>query len=78
MSYADEIFIKNCRDIIENGRSGFLFPKNDMHELVRLVKAVHSGEISIDSNEAHTRYKEYSLNSVFDKTYGVMKELIER
>lgn len=70
--------IKGHRDIIEDGKSGFLFPPNDINELVRLIKAVHSGEISINPEDAIDRYKIFSYDSVFEKTYGTMKELIEK
>lgn len=70
--------IKGHRDIIEDGKSGFLFPYGDINEFVSLVKRVHKGEITIDPADAIERYKNYSFDNVFAKTYGTMKELFEK
>ena len=70
--------VKGHRDLIEDGKSGFLFPVGDISELVRLVLAIHSGEVKIDPEEAKKRYVVYSKENVFDKTYNTLKELMEK
>jgi glycosyltransferase EpsD len=70
--------IKGHRDIIENGKSGVLYPKGDINEFVRCVKAIHKDEIKINPEDASARYKTYSFDNVFEKTYGTMKELLEK
>jgi len=70
--------IKGHRDIIEDGKSGFLFNVGDTDELAELVKAVYFGEKSINPKAAIERYKIFSFDSVFEETYGMMKELIEK
>ena len=70
--------IKGHRDIIEHEKTGFLFPYNDMNEFVRLVKAVYNGELSINPQDAIERYKNFSFDNVFEKTYSTMKEFIEK
>lgn len=70
--------IKGHRDIIEDGKSGFLYPSGDINEFVRLVLDVHSGEKAIDPECAKARYREFSFDNVFPKTYGIIKELVEK
>ena len=70
--------IKGHRDIIEEGKSGFLYHSGDIHEFVSKVKAIHRGELHIDPDEAIRRYNMFCRESVFDETYGVIKELLEK
>lgn len=70
--------VKGQRDIIEDGISGILYPSESVTELVRLVCAVYNGEIQIDSANALERYAKFCFDTVFEKTYGVMRELIEK
>ena len=70
--------VKGHRDIIEDGKSGFLFNVWDTEGLAELVEAVYSGEKSINPKTAIERYKFFSFDSVFEETYGIMKELIEK
>ena len=70
--------IKGHRDIIEDGKSGVLYPEGDINEFIKAVKAVYSGEIKINPEDAIERYKTFSFDNVFEKTYGTMKELLEK
>jgi glycosyltransferase EpsD len=70
--------IKGHRDIIEEGKSGFIYPPGDITEFVSKVKKIHSGELKINPDDAIERYKKYSRDVVFDKTYGTMKELLSK
>ncbi len=69
--------IKGNRDLIENGVSGFLYDKTDISELIRLVRGVHSGELSLDTKNITNVYDKYSKTNVFPKTYAIIKELVE-
>lgn len=68
--------IKGHRDIIEDGKSGFLYTPDDITEFIKRVKEIHSGELTVNSEDVIARYKTYSKDNVFDKTYSVMKELL--
>ena len=70
--------IKGHRDIIEDGKSGFLYPNGDMNEFIKLVLAVYSGEKKIDPECAKERYREFCFENVFPNTYGIIKELVEK
>ena len=68
--------IKGHRDIIENGKSGFLYENGNMNDFIRLVIEAHDGKISISPEYAISRYNEYSYDSVFLDTYNKMTELL--
>ncbi len=70
--------IKGHRDIIENGKSGFLYTPGDIREFVEKVKAIHDGELYINPDNAVERYKHFSRDEVFSETYTTLKELIEK
>lgn len=70
--------IKGHRDIIEDGKSGFLYPKGDINAFVKLVKEAHKGEKTVAPEVAVERYKIYSKDNVFEKTYNTLKELLEK
>lgn len=70
--------IKGHRDIIEDGKTGFLYPTDDMNAFIDLIKRIHSGELSLSSEDQRARYKTFCFDNVFEKTYGTMKELIEK
>lgn len=70
--------IKGHRDIIEDGKSGFLYPKGDINAFVKLVKEAYKGEKCINPEDAVARYKLYSKENVFDKTYKTIKDLLEK
>ena len=69
--------IKGHRDIIEDGKNGFLFKTGDTARLAELVAEVFDGKISINPADAVARYERFSFDSVFKETYGIMKELID-
>ncbi len=69
--------IKGHRDIIEDGKSGFLYPAGDICAFAEKVKAIYRGELSINPEDAVARYNLFSREAVFDETYGVIKELVE-
>ena len=70
--------VKGHRDIIEDGKSGFLFKVSDTDALAELVQAIYFGSISINPRQAVERYEFFSFDEVFEETYGIMKELINK
>ncbi len=70
--------IKGHRDLIEDGKSGILYSPGDITDFVNKVKDIHKGKISIDPEDAVSRYIVYSKDNAFPSTYGIMKELIEK
>ena len=70
--------IKGHRDLIEDGKSGILYPPGDITDFVNKVKAIYKGEISVSPDDAVSRYNIYSKSNAFPNTYGIMKELIEK
>ena len=70
--------VKGHRDLIEDGKSGILYQPEDITDFINKVKAIHKGEISIDPEDAISRYNIYSKDNAFPKTYATMKELIEK
>ena len=69
--------VKGHRDIIESEKYGFLFKPDDQDELVSLIKKAFAGEISVNPEDARKRFEEFSFDTVFPETYGIMKELID-
>ena len=52
--------VKGHRDLIEDGKSGILYQPEDITDFINKVKAIHKGEISIDPEDAISRYNIYS------------------
>ena len=54
--------------------------RSDVREHARSgsTKYEQNGEITINPEDAVNRYKEFSFDNVFEKTYSTMKELIEK
>ena len=70
--------IKGHRDLIEDGKSGFLYSPSNITEFVDKVKRIYSGELSVNTEDLIERYNTYSYDNVFEKTYGTMKELLSK
>lgn len=70
--------IKGHRDLIEDGVSGFLYSSGNITEYVEKVKAIHRGELTLRREDIISRYKIYSSDNVFEKTYSVIKGLLEK
>ena len=70
--------IKGHRDIIEDGKSGFLYAPGDITEFIEKIKDIHSGKLTVDPAVLVERYKTYSRENVFPKTYGVLKEIVSK
>lgn len=70
--------IKGHRDLIEDSRSGFLYSPSNITEFVDKVKRIHSGELTVNTDDLAERYQTYCYDNVFPKTYGIMKELLSK
>lgn len=68
--------IKGHRDLIENGKTGYLYERGNITELVEKVKAFYNREISVDTALQKEKYLEYSFDRVFNETYEVIKEFV--
>ncbi len=68
--------IKGHRDLIDDGRQGFLFPVEDDARMIQQVLSIYRGEISVDKQAAYDTYTKYSFENVFDKTLLAIKEAI--
>ncbi len=69
--------VKGQRDIIENGRDGYLYEVGNMSEFISLVKSARSGERIISEDAAIEKYRKYSFDVVFEDTYEKIKEAIK-
>ncbi len=68
--------IKGQNDIIEDGVSGFLYESGNLREFVEKVLDFANGRIALDEEKMYERYKIYSKEQAFLKTYGVIKEIL--
>ncbi len=69
--------VKGHTDLIEDGRSGFLFGYNKKREFVDKVVRIYNGELSADTDAAYERYLAFDNEKVFGDTYKLIKESIE-
>ena len=68
--------VKGHVDLIENGRTGFLYKFGDVCDFVKKVKEIYDGTLSPDKDAIIKKYEEYSLEGVFAETYSQIKESI--
>ena len=69
--------IKGHADLIENGKTGYLYEKGNIAALVEMVKAFYNGEITVNKEFQKEKYLEYSFERVFHQTYELMKEFVK-
>jgi glycosyltransferase EpsD len=69
--------IKGHRDLIKHGESGFLYPVDDMEAFVDAVIEIYKG-LRPDLDKVLSTYKAYSWDEVFEETYKVVKEVVEK
>ncbi len=70
--------IKGHRDLIEDGVTGFLYTPGDMTQFIDKVKDIHSGKLTLKRDDIVARYKIYSKDNAFPKTYTIIKELLSK
>lgn len=68
--------VKGHTDLIEDGKSGFLFRAGNERAFVEKVVAYHRGEISLNPDDIIERYRDFEKSSVFEDTLRVLKEAI--
>ena len=68
--------VKGHVDVIEDGKSGFLYSPECEEELVSLVCKAHSHEISLSEDDILTRYSYYSKAEVFSETLEVIRRTL--
>jgi glycosyltransferase EpsD len=69
--------IKGHRDLIKHGESGFLYPVDDMKAFADAVIEIYKG-LRPDLDKVLSTYKAYSWDEVFEQTYKVVKEVVEK
>ena len=65
---------KGQEDIIENGKSGYLFEPDKSNEFVECVKLIHDGIYTLKREDIIARAKEYSYDEVFSETLHLILE----
>ncbi len=68
--------IKGHRELVENGKTGYLYEKGNITELVEKVKAFHTGELTVDAALQREKYLDYSFDPVFNETYALIKDFV--
>ena len=69
--------VKGHTDLIEDGKSGFLYKFNNTREFVDKVVKIYNGELVADIDAAYERYLAFDNEKVFGDTYKLIKESIE-
>ncbi len=69
--------VKGHKDLVEEGKSGYLFKLDDMDDFVKKVVAYHRGELSLSREDIIARYNEFAKETVFEETLGVIKRSFE-
>lgn len=65
--------VKGHRDLIEDGKSGYLYKLGNKSEFIRKVAAYRAGELKLDTKDIISRYNEFSKETVFNETYETIK-----
>ncbi len=65
--------VKGHSDLIEDGKSGFLYKLDNMEEFVSKVLAFHDKEISLNSEDIAARYEDFAKKNVFNETLEIIK-----
>ncbi len=68
---------KGHRDLIEDGEDGYLYERGCTPEFISRIKAFAIGDAAVDSDHQTEKYKKYSFDEVFPKTYSVMKDFCD-
>ncbi len=69
--------VKGHTDLIEDGKSGYLYELDNMSEFVRAVVEIYKGERKLEVENILARYREFSKETVFEDTLSVIKRSIE-
>ena len=69
--------VKGHTDLIEDGKSGFLFKFGSKKEFVNKVVSIYNGEMSVEESDVIERYRDFDNDRVFNDTYRLIKESFE-
>ena len=69
--------VKGHSDLIEDGKTGFLFKPGSTEEFAAKAEAIYKGEVAVDPADVLARYKEFANERVFSETYSLLKEALE-
>ena len=69
--------VKGHKDIIDDGVTGYLYEYGSIRDFVDKVVMIHDYGLVLDREEIERTYKHFSLDSVFDETYSLIKESVE-
>lgn len=65
--------VKGHEDLIEDGKSGYLYKLGSKREFVSRVLEFHDGALKLETKNITSRYKEFERETVFDETYETLK-----
>lgn len=68
--------IKGHRDLIEDGKTGFLFKSEDVRDFVLQAAEKFDTGATPDASAVNSVYEKYSFDNVFEKTYSVIREAL--
>lgn len=69
--------VKGHKDLVEDGKSGYLFKLDDMDDFVSKVVAYYKGELSLSHEDIVARYNAFAKETVFEETLNVIKRSFE-
>lgn len=69
--------IKGHTDLIEDGRTGFLYKYGSRAEFVEKIAGIYNGTLAVKSEDVLEKYREFANEKVFDETYRMIKGCLE-
>ncbi len=69
--------VKGHSDLIEDGKSGFLYELDNISEFVGKVVKIHDGEMALNTEDIISRYNDFAKENVFSETLDVIKRSFE-
>ena len=69
--------VKGHKDIIDDGVTGYLFKYGSIRDFADKVAMIRELDLVLDKDEIYKTYEHFSSETVFDETYGLMKESLE-
>ncbi len=66
--------VKGHSDLIEDGKSGYLYELDNMKEFVNSVVEIYRGRALPDASDITARYRDFAKENVFDETLEIIKE----
>ena len=69
--------VKGHTDLIEDGKSGFLYKYGDRREFVEKAVMIYKGEYKLSPDDIYARYCDFDNAKVFDDTYKIIKDAVE-